>query len=188
MPSRLTWALLIVVGLIQAPQSSPQGWPVTGGDPGATRHSPLTQITKDNVARLEPAWSFDTGAANLQVTPIVAGGIMYLTGASTVFAIEPETGKPLWRFDASGKVSRRGVAYWPGNAKLPPRIYSGIEGGRLVALDARTGEPITAFGERGFVDLKAGIGGVDGPFMLESPPDVYRDLLITGGANTEGEP
>src|SRR5215213_760583 len=65
MPSRLTWALLIVVGLMQAPQSSPQGWPVTGGDPGATRHSPLTQITKDNVARLEPAWSFDTAAANL---------------------------------------------------------------------------------------------------------------------------
>ena len=161
---------------------------MTGGDPGATRHSPLTQITKDNVARLDQAWSFDTGANNLQVTPIVVGGVMYLTAASTVFAIEPETGKELWRFAAPGKVSRRGVAYWPGDGTRQPRLYSGIEGGRLVALDARTGEPLTEFGKSGFVDLKAGLGDVEGAFMLDSPAAVYKNVLITGGSNSEGEP
>ena len=161
---------------------------MTGGDPGATRHSPLTQITKDNVARLEQAWSFDTGANNLQVTPIVAGGVMYLTAASAVFAIEPESGKELWRFAAPGKVSRRGVAYWPGDGTRQPRLYSGVEGGRLVALDARTGEPLTEFGKAGYIDLKAGLGDVEGSFMLDSPAAVYRNVLITGGSNTEGEP
>ena len=158
MPSRLSGVLLILLGLSQSPSPPPQEWQVTGGDPGATRHSPLTQITKDNVARLDQAWSFDTGANNLQVTPIVAGGVMYLTAASTVFAIAPETGKELWRFAAPGKVSRRGVAYWPGDGTRQPRLYSGIEDGRLVALDARTGEPLTEFGKAGFVDLKAGLG------------------------------
>ena len=47
---------------------------------------------------------------------------------------------------------------------------------------------MAAFGDRGFVDLKAGVRGVDGPFMLESPPVVYKNVLITGGTNTEGEP
>ena len=47
---------------------------------------------------------------------------------------------------------------------------------------------MAAFGDRGFVDLKAGVRGVDGPYMLESPPVVYKNVLITGGANTEGEP
>ncbi len=47
---------------------------------------------------------------------------------------------------------------------------------------------MAAFGDRGFVDLKAGVRGVDGPYMLESPPVVYKNVVITGGANTEGEP
>jgi quinoprotein glucose dehydrogenase len=57
-----------------------------------------------------------------------------------------------------------------------------------VSLDAKTGEPVATFGDRGFVDLKAGVRGVDGPYMLESPAVVYKNVVITGGANTEGEP
>ena len=181
-------AFFILLALSQSPAQPPQEWRLPGGDPGATRHSPLTQITKDNVARLEQAWSFETGANNLQVTPIVVGGVMYITAASSVFAIEPDTGKEIWRFAAPGKVARRGVAYWPGDGKRQPRLYAGVEGGRLVAIDARTGEPITEFGAKGYVDLKASIGPGDGPFVLDSPAVVYRNVLITGGTNSEGEP
>src|SRR3954447_3929805 len=126
-------ASVILLAMMQSPALPPRDWPSTGGDAMATRYSPLTQITKDNVSRLEQAWSFDTGANNLQVTPIVVHGVMYLTGASSVFAIEPESGKQIWRFDAPGKVARRGVAWWPGDGKLQPRIYSGVADGRLVA-------------------------------------------------------
>ncbi len=181
--------VVIVLPLAPAAQRNAGGeWPWFGRDPGAQRYSPLTQITPENVTRLERAWSFDTGANDLQVTPIVVNGLMYLTGAASVFALEPETGKQVWRFDAGSKVARRGVAYWAGDGKTAPRIYSGVADGRLVALEAMTGEPASGFGERGFVDLKEGIRGVDGPFMLDSPPTVYRNVVITGGSNTEQEP
>lgn len=59
----------------------------------------------------------------------------------------------------------------------------------MVALDAKTGAVVPDFGERGYVDLKQSVrGDVDGPFMLDSPPVVYRDIVITGGSNGEGSP
>jgi quinate dehydrogenase (quinone) len=186
---RIPLTIGLALTALGAPQRGPDGdWPSFGRDPGAQRYSPLTQITRENVAELHQAWSFDTGATNLQVTPVVVNDLMYLTGGTCVFALEPETGKEIWRYDAKTKVARRGVAYWPGDGRLSPRIYTGVGDGLLLALDAKTGEPVVTFGERGFVDLKTSIRGADGPFMLESPPVVYRNILVTGGANTEGEP
>jgi glucose dehydrogenase len=173
-----------------APQSRGDGdWPAAGRDPGAQRFSPLTRITPQNVASLQPAWTFDTRASDLQVTPIVIGGVMYLTGASRVFALEPDTGTPIWTYDAGMPVSRRGVAYWPGDRTTPARLYVGLRDGRMLALQAKSGEIATAFGTSGFVDLKASIrGDVDGFFMLDTPPVIFRDVVITGGSNGEGSP
>lgn len=173
-----------------APQSVREGdWRTFGRDPGGQRFSPLTQITRHNVATLQQAWAFETGSRDLQVTPLVIDGLLYLTGGSTVFALEPETGKQVWTFEASGPVSRRGVAYWPGDPKSPARLYAGVREGRMVALDAKAGTVVTDFGERGYIDLKTSVrGDVDGPFTLDSPPVVYRDIVITGGSNGEGSP
>jgi glucose dehydrogenase len=141
------------------------------------------------VSRLTQAWSFDTGATDLQVTPIVVDGLLYVTAGSRVIALAPETGTPVWTHDAPGEVSRRGVAYWPGDANTPPRLFTGAGDGRMTAIDARSGALVTAFGEKGFVDLKASVrGGADGRLLLNAPPVVYRDVVITGGANAEGEP
>src|SRR6266516_922252 len=52
-------------------------WPSHDHDAGGRRFSPLTQITPANVATLQPAWTFDTGASGIQVTPLVVGGLMY---------------------------------------------------------------------------------------------------------------
>ena len=200
MSSRLSSALLILLGLSLAPSPqdrapSPESrapsseWRVTGGDPGATRHSPLTQITKGNVARLDEAWSFDTGANNLQVTPIVAGGVMYLTAASTVFAIAPETGKELWRFAAPGKVSRRGVASWPGDGTRQPRLYFGHRGwpaGGARRPHRRAADRIRQLGIRrpeGGTRRRRGL-----PSCSTLPQAVYQSVPITGGSNSEGEP
>ena len=186
---RTATAFLLALSVTSTAQRSAEGdWPWSGRDAGARRYSPLTQITRDNVAQLQLAWSFDTGATNLQVTPIVVDGLMYLTGGTSVFALDPQTGRQVWRFETKSKVARRGVAYWPGDDRRPPRIFSGVADGRLVALDARTGEPASGFGDHGFVDLRPGVRGVDGPLMLESPPVLYGHVLITGGSNTEGEP
>jgi hypothetical protein len=65
-----------------APVSAPVDgdWRAVGRDSGAQRFSPLTQITTENVAALQQAWAFDTGSLDLQVTPLVIDGVMYLTG------------------------------------------------------------------------------------------------------------
>ncbi len=182
--------MLIAMSMVAASSDRRDGdWRSFGRDPGAQRFSPLTQITPANVVNLQRAWSFDTHVFDLQVTPIVVDGMMYLTGGSTVFALEPETGKEIWKYVAPGAVSRRGVAYWPGDANTPARLFSGAGDGRMIALDARTGAQITTFGADGFVDLKASVrGAADGQFKLITPPVVYRDIVITGGANEEGEP
>jgi quinoprotein glucose dehydrogenase len=59
----------------------------------------------------------------------------------------------------------------------------------MIALDARTGTLVKDFGDRGLVDLKASVrGSADGRFTLITPPVIYKDVVITGGSNSEGEP
>ena len=118
MAFRMVAELLLVTSIAFGTWQSRAGrgdgdWQSFGRDPGARRFSPLTQINTKNVASLVEAWTFDTGVQDLQVTPIVIDGLMYFTGGSTVFALEPETGKTVWTFRAQGAVSRRGVAYGP---------------------------------------------------------------------------
>ena len=173
-----------------AQQNAQNGdWPSYGRDPGAQRFSPLTQITPQNVHTLERAWAFDTGETAMQVTPLVINGVMYVAAGNHISALEPETGKLLWKFQEQG-MSRRGLAYWPGDAKTGARFYTGASDGRLIAVDVRTGELAPDFGTKGAVDLKASVSvdGGTGNFGLPSPPSVYRNVVITGGTNGEGAP
>jgi glucose dehydrogenase len=187
---------LVILGLLVAAlgtglelRSSARDWPWVGGDPGAQRFSALTEITRENVRSLREAWSYDTGVHDLQVTPVVIDGMMYITAGRRIVALEPEQGTVVWTYEADGPVSRRGVAYWPGDDSRGPRLYSGAGEGLMVAVDARTGKVVPEFGADGLVDLKASVrGDVDGRFMLITPPVVYRDIVITGGTNGENEP
>src|SRR4051794_33398963 len=77
------------------------GWPSFGNDPGAMRYSTLRQITSQNVARLKPAWTFRTGKPGSEAIPIVVNGTMYVTAPDGVYAVVPETGELLWRYDAT---------------------------------------------------------------------------------------
>src|SRR6266581_8418074 len=104
-------------------------WPMFNRDLAGTRYSPLTQINTTNVANLKQAWTYKlrphdgkplTGQSPSEIfqeiTPIVVNDVMYLPAANRVVALEPETGKELWRYVVvgGGAPSRRGVAYWPG--------------------------------------------------------------------------
>ncbi len=163
-------------------------WPSYGNDPGATRFSTLRQIHSTNVAQLKPAWLFRTGKPGSEAVPIVVGGVMYFTAPDGVYALVPETGALLWKFNAQ-PMALRGLAYWPGANSLHPRLFTG-NGHFLLALDVTTGKPSPGFGAEGRVDLKPGVlGGLkDGRYALESPPAVFGDLVITGCSNGEGSP
>jgi len=183
-------AALLVAGLCPAALvAGDQGdWPSHDHDAGGQRFSPLTQITPENVSKLQPAWSYDTGVSGIEVTPLVVGGMMYVTAGNDIISLEPETGRVLWKFTAPAAVSRRGVAYWPGDATTAARLFSGA-GDRLIAINAESGKLESGFGDSGSVDLKASVrGDVDGAFSLVSPPAIYRNIIITGGNNGEQSP
>ncbi|HWS90355.1 MAG TPA: pyrroloquinoline quinone-dependent dehydrogenase [Pyrinomonadaceae bacterium] len=186
-------------------------WRFYGGDRGGTRYSPLKQIDRSNVARLRRAWVYHTGEldlglktasfqASFSTTPLVVGGVMYLTTPSSrVVALDAETGRELWKFDpqAGSKVrgfnSHRGVAYWEDGKGRDRRILYGTVDGRLYALDAETGKTYPDFGNGGFVDLRADGAGAwaDDPTWgarVTSPPAVYRDLVIVGWGLPESPP
>ena len=132
------------------------------------------------------------GFAGSQVTPLVINGLMYLaTPYNRVVAVEAVTGKEVWVYQLpSGNPSSRGVEYWPGDAKTPPQIVFGTSNGRLISLDAKTGVPNAAFGEKGSVDLNTPeiLRGLPGSNGLSSPPIVYRNLVILGGRTQENPP
>lgn len=163
-------------------------WPMFGHDPGASRFSPLKQINVRNIGRLQRAWTFHTGKPGSEGIPIVVGGVMYVTAANGVFAIEPETGKQIWHHEAT-QVALRGLAFWPGDKTTHPRVFMGAKGG-MIAIDAVTGKPATGFAKEGVLDLKQGVLGdlPDAKISLQSPPTVYRNIVITGSANGEGAP
>ncbi len=106
-------------------------------------------------------------------------------------ALDATTGKEAWVYQLpSGNPSTRGLEYWPGDAQTPPQIVFGSNDGKLYSLDAKTGKPNEAFGEKGVVlfDTPEIMQGLTGSNGLSSPPIVYRNLVITGGRNQENPP
>ncbi|MEO1437848.1 MAG: PQQ-dependent dehydrogenase, methanol/ethanol family [Bacteroidota bacterium] len=127
---------------------NPGDWLTYGGNYQEDRYSTLDQINKENVKDLDLAWSLNLGTKRgIEATPIVANGIMYLTGPwSIVYAIDARTGTKLWTYDpkvprnygekACCDVVNRGVALYKG------KVYSGTLDGRLIALNAEDGSLI----------------------------------------------
>ena len=152
------------------------------------RYSTLKQIDTGNVGRLQSEWTFRAGKPGSEAVPVVIGGVMYVNAPDGVYALIPETGQLLWKFDAS-PMALRGLAYWPGSSGLHARVFTG-NGPDLLALDVTTGKPAPGFGNEGRVDLKKGVLGdlPDGRYALQSPPSIFGDLVITGCSNGEGAP
>lgn len=175
----------------QAPHAH-RGWPAYGGGPEGIRYSSLDQINRDNVRRLEIAWTYDSGEpGGLQTNPIVVAGVLYATTPKNkVVALDAATGALRWRFDSKVEASgpNRGVSYWAsGEAE---RIFT-TQGRFLYALDAATGRPIAGFGrEGGRIDLHEDLGrpAEQQSVRLTTPGVVYKDLLIVGGRVGEGLP
>jgi len=175
-------------------------WPSYGGDPGNTHYSALDQVNRDNVSRLEVAWTYHSAGgkpfhptSEVQVNPLVIDGVLYgRNPLHNVFAVDAATGRELWAWDPFTErevllgAYMRGLAWWAeGEDK---RLLVTIAN-YLVALDPATGKPVQGFGDMGWVDLKQHLGRDPATISVyaPSPPVVYRDLAIVGTATTEGE-
>ena len=168
---------------------APREWRAYGGGSENSHYSGLNQINRDNVRRLEAAWSYDTGDAfegsEMQCNPVIVDGVLYATSPKLrVFALDAATGKERWSFDPNEgrkplKMRNRGVTYWEGGGQR--RIFFGYRQW-LYALDARTGQPAKEFGAGGRIDLRKGLGRADErlPVTLTTPGVIYQDLLIVG--------
>jgi glucose dehydrogenase len=203
-------AIASVLGTALGAQAADQ-WPVYQHN---SNFSPLTQITPANVSKLVEAWTFHYGAGSQQagnlgldyrfeVQPLIIGGIMYISTPgsprdanlkSTVSAIEPETGKVLWQYRSPRNIHGRGLAYWPGSKTAGPRLYFGTDKGYLMSLDLRTHEPAQNFGNKGELDVYAGVASEAvgesrrDTFTVPNPVTVYKNLIITAARPGEGHP
>ena len=159
----------------------PGDWMSYGRTYSEQRFSPLDKINAENVKNLGLAWYYDLDTDRGQeATPVVVDGIVYITTAwSMVKAFDAKTGKLLWAYDP--KVGReilihvccdavnRGVAVWKG------KVYVGTIDGRLVALDAATGQPVWSVQT---TDRNL-------PYTITSAPRVFNDKVVIGNSGSE---
>ena len=146
------------------------------------RFSPLSAVNDQTVGELGLAWYLDLGTdRGLEATPIVVDGVMYVSGAwNLIHAIDAASGKLLWRYDP--QVSRewvaahaccdavsRGVAVWQG------KVLAATLDGRLLALDAQTGELLWSVLT---IDT-------DQPYTITGAPRVVKGKVIIGNSGAD---
>jgi len=123
-----------------------ENWLSYNGDYTGRRFSSLSEINRSNVAQMRAAWVFHPGnTQRLEATPVVIGGVMYVTSANDVFALDASTGRTLWHYarpnstgllDDAAAHKSRGVAVWN------QYVYSETDDAHLLCLDARSGNLI----------------------------------------------
>jgi quinohemoprotein ethanol dehydrogenase len=166
---------------LAAASADPASWLTHGRTWSEERFSPLDQIGEGNVASLAPAWVYATGETRgHEATPLVAGGVLYTTLPwSIVVALDAATGRERWRHDpavpkawgryACCDVVNRGVALYRG------KVYVGTLDGRLVALDASTGERVW---ETLTIDPTK-------PYTITGAPRAAQGLVFIGNGGAE---
>ena len=167
-------------------------WPAYGGNNAGTRYSALKQINRANVHQLRIAWTYDTGEGrgDAQTQPIVVDGIFFgITPKHRVIALNAATGALVWKFDSGleGRGPNRGLTFWSHGSDQ--RIFVGIKS-FLYELDAKTGKPIEAFGDKGRIDLRKDLGrdATKVSILLTTPGVIYKNLIIVGGRMPEALP
>jgi quinoprotein glucose dehydrogenase len=192
--------VLVVLAVLRAapPENyASRNWAIVNG-PGGTHYSTLSQIDRKNVSQLERVWQFDSGdqfeGSEMECNPIVLDGVLYATTPRLrVIALDAATGKLLWDFDPhrgqriTVKQRNRGLTFWGEGDER--RLFVGIDK-YLYALNAKTGQPISSFGNGGRIDLLEGLGDAATGLTIQatSPGVVYKDLLIQGTLVAEDLP
>ncbi len=194
--------LFVVTGCAPAdrqpdPHDNWTDWSIYRGDKRGTQYSVLDQINLDNVRDLQVAWQYHHGAPggpSMYSNSIIADGLLYFTTPTLdAVCLDAATGQEMWRFVSSavheeGKIFRgrnRGVVYF--NDGHAGRIFLFVIN-RIYAIDAKSGEQITSFGEDGYIDLhqNLGIDPEKASVEVTTPGIIYKDHLIVAGRVPEG--
>jgi alcohol dehydrogenase (cytochrome c) len=156
------------------PPPGPGDWATYNGDVSGNRHSPLTRITPANVPTLRPTWTFAVpGARNLRTTPLVVGGVMYVTAPNEVFALDAATGRQIWHAReprTPGVIGDAGAGVNRGVAIAGDRLFAVTDDARLVARHRANGQ---ALWETRLADYRAHYGATSAPLVV-------GDLVVTG--------
>ncbi len=140
--TRMLTLLPIALASASAGASGTDDWPSYNRDLASNRYSPLSAISKDNVAKLHPVCTYDTGdQTSFQTGPIVVEGKLFATTQFDIFALDPATCKLLWRQHEQYKPAsplqvNRGAAYLDG------RLFRGTQDGRVIAYSAQDGKKL----------------------------------------------
>ena len=190
-----------------------EDWTAYGRTQEGVRYSPLMQINEKNVKDLQVAWQYETGdhknandpgEITNEVTPLKVGNMLYLcTPHQILIALDAASGKEKWRFDPKLKsdptfqhITCRGVSYheMPATqtadsaqpAMCSRRIFLPVDDGRLIALDAASGERCQSFGNNGELDLQhKEPNAYPGGYEPTSPPIVTDKVVIVAGSVTD---
>ncbi|MEO8057807.1 MAG: glucose/quinate/shikimate family membrane-bound PQQ-dependent dehydrogenase [Burkholderiales bacterium] len=195
-------------------------WPAYGRTQAGVRYSPLAQINDSNVQKLQVAWTYhtedfkgsnDSGETTNELTPIKVADKMFIcTTHQFLDALDPATGKRLWRFDPKLKADRtfqhltcRGVSYYDGanaarngasegknlttvSGECPRKVLLPVNDGRLFAVNPDTGKACSDFGTGGQIDLQANMPfPYPGGYNPTSPPVVTGSTIVIGGSITD---
>lgn len=166
-------------------------WPTYRGNKLATQYSGLSQINRENVHRLRPAWEYRHGepeGPGLHSNPVIVGGRLYfVTPRMQTVALDARTGRELWRFDPSANDPRhktfrgrsRGVIFWQDERGGNGRIFSFVMD-RVYAIDPATGQLIASFGEGGWIDLRNNASLPPEQVSIEAitPGITYKNFLM----------
>ena len=179
-------------------------WTTYGSDLASTRYSALDQIDKENFGKLQVAWRLNTNNLGptsdrlYSSTPLMVNGVLYTTAGSarSVVALNPGTGQMLWMYQldegqrgqfAPRKGAGRGVSYWSSPDGSDQRIIFVTPGYQMIALNAKTGHLVQAFGKNGIIDLKLDndqdIDVVRAVIGLNAPPLIAGDVIVVGAAH-----
>ena len=123
--------------------TSQADWPSYNGGPDGSRYSTLSQIDRSSVERLAPRWMFTLpNTSRLQVTPVVVGGVMYVTSANECWAIDAGSGREIWRYQrprTKGLIGNAAGGVNRGVGVAGDRLFMVTDHAHVIALDRHTG-------------------------------------------------
>jgi alcohol dehydrogenase (cytochrome c) len=156
--------------------TSQEDWPSYHGSPTGNRFTTIDQVNKRNVQKLAPKWIFNLpNTSPSETTPVVVGGMMYVSSANECYALDAGTGRQIWHYFRPRTKNLNGNAgggFNRGVAIAGDRLFMVMDHAHIVALNRRTG---TLLWDTVMADWKQNYNATSAPLIVEG-------LVVSGTA------